>query len=1144
MLNNLKEFNLPELEEKVLEFWQKNNIFKKSLKGREGGSGFVFFEGPPTANGRPGVHHVLARVFKDVILRYKTMRGFFVLRRAGWDTQGLPVEIEIEKELGLKNRRDIEKFGIAEFNKKAKESVWKYKDEWEKLTERIGFWLDFKRAYVTYENKYLETLWWIFSQINKRGFLKKSYKTVPYCWRCQTPLSSHELGQPGAYREVKDPSVYVKFRLKAKKEKRKIKEYLLVWTTTPWTLSANVAVAINEKLNYKKFKVGGEYLWSANIPPAIDGVSAEETSSVSGKQLIGLSYEPFYKNKGKHQIIAAAFVSAEDGTGLVHIAPAFGEDDLEIMKGKMKEKDIPMTVDDEGRVIEGLPGAGKLVKEADKDILADLIKRNLLYYQTTIKHEYPFCWRCSKPLIYKARLSWFIEMSRLRNHLEKENKKINWVPEYVKEGRFGNWVKEAKDWAISRNRYWGTPLPIWECVKCGDNLVAGSLDDLNKNAYQKNNFYLLRHGEAEHNISGIMGGDKASLTEKGKRQIENLAKEIKGKKIDIIYCSPLLRTKQTCEIIKKHTKARAVVDERLREIEYGVFNGKTLAEYGDGFRDKLKDYFDRFNKGPDKGESWNDVKRRVADFFRDINKKNKNKNILIISHGDPLWLLEAAAYGWDEERALQERIDHSINVGELKELPVGNYPYDKEGSLDLHRPFVDDVKLKCLKCKGVMERVPDVADVWFDSGAMPFAQWHYPFENKEMIEYPADYICEAMDQTRGWFYTLLAIAVLLEKEAPFKNVISLGLIVDKHGQKMSKSKGNVVDPWDLLEKYGADVLRWYFYTVNQPGDVKKFNEADLGKVSRRFFSIIYNSYIFWEIYADKQNSEFRISNFELNNILDKWILARFNEVAQGVSICLDKYQIYEAAGEIEKLVDDLSRWYIRRSRNRFQHPKNKKELEEASQTLYFILSETAKFIAPFAPFFAESLYKSLNQGVSVHLEDWPKADKSMIDKDLLNQMAEVRRLASLALAKRAEMGIKVRQPLATLKIKNKNIKIKINEELLDILAEEVNVKKAVYDYKIKEVIELDTKITKKLRDEGLVRDLTRIVQGLRQKANLQPGEKIELFLQLPKKLEMIFKKEKSFKDDVGAKNIIFDKNGFGEAVSLDNYSIWVGIKKL
>lgn len=1104
MLKDLKKFSLPEIEEKVLKFWKENEVFKKSLRKNEGKKKFVFYEGPPTANGRPGTHHVLARVFKDIIIRYKTMRGYFVLRRAGWDTQGLPVEIEVEKELGLKSKQDIEKFGIARFNKKCKESVWKYKDEWERLTERIGFWLDFDNAYITYENRYLEKLWWIFKKIDERKLLKKFYKVVPYCMRCQTPLSSHELGQPGAYRLTKDPSVYIKFKLKAN-------EYLLVWTTTPWTLPANVAIAVNPKLTYIKYKVGKEYLWSANSLPDADG--AEEVGKMLGRKFVGKSYEPLYKNKGPHKVYAADFVSADEGTGLVHIAPAFGEDDLNLMRGKIKEKDIPVTVDERGRMADKLPGAGKFIKEADKDILSDLKKRNLLFHKETIKHEYPFCWRCSEPLIYLARLSWFIEMSKLRRDLLKANQKINWVPAHIKEGRFGNWLKEAKDWAISRDRYWGTPLPIWECGKCDEHLVIGGLDDLDKYAYRKNNYYIMRHGQSTHNLgekwlssSGKMD-KKSELTALGIEQAKESAKFLKDRKIDIVFCSPLQRTRQTCAVVGKEVKAKVIFDERLRELRFGIFDGKSNSEYHQYF----KGNWERLEKGPPKGESWLDLKKRMMEFFKEIHGKYNGKNILIISHGDPLWWLEAIILGLTDKEALEYVSTKGLmlKTGEVKALSVGGRPLNEEGELDFHRPFIDEIILKCPKCEKEMKRVKEIADVWFDSGSMPFASGEYP------ERFPADYICEAVDQTRGWFYTMLAVSVLLKEGASYKNVISLGLLVDKRGQKMSKTKGNAVDPWDLLDKYGTDALRWYFYTVNQPGDIKKFDEVDVGKVLRRVLMMLYNSYVFYETYSYKPEKEQKLKT---NNLLDKWVLARYNETVNKVTRNLDRYHIYEAARELEVLIDDLSRWYIRRSRKRFQQPE-KGDWEQASATLKYILGGISKLMAPFTPFFAESLYKSFN-GESVHIEDWPKADKvNKIDKVLLEQMAEIRKLASLALAKRAEVGIKVRQPLASLKVKNL-LTIK-DKNLLAILADEVNVKKVVEDKSIKDVVELDIKITPALKREGQLRELMRMVQGLRQEAGLEPKDKIVLIMKLPDDLKKLVITSKQFKKDINAQKITF-----------------------
>jgi len=1137
-----KNFSLSEIEEKVLKFWKENRIFEKSLAKnlKLKTKNFNFYEGPPTANGRPGIHHVLSRVFKDVVLRYKTMSGFYVPRRAGWDTHGLPVEIGVEKELGLKNKQDIEKFGIAEFNTRAKESVWKYKDEWEKLTERIGFWLDLKNPYITYENGYIEKLWEIFKKIGARGFLKQSYKVLPYCPRCQTTLSSHELGQPGVYKKTKDPSIYVKFEIR--NTKSETKNYLLVWTTTPWTLPANMAIAVNPKLIYTKYKIGNEYIWSYNPPPIDEGQKIEVVEKVSGKKLIGLKYKPLYPSKNlklktkNYNVLGAGFVSTEEGTGLVHIAPAFGEDDFNLMG----DSDILVTIDDLGRVAGDYPGSGKFIKEADKDIVADLEKRGLLWKKDAIEHEYPFCWRCGALLIYSARLSWFVQMSRLRRDLSRENKKINWIPEHIREGRFGEWLQEVKDWAISRDRYWGTPLPIWQCGEKHTEFI-GALNDLNKLRLNKNRIFIMRHGLAEHNLadaeiiaSGTQGM-KSPLTNEGRRQVIAGAKKLKN--MDVVFASPYLRAKETAEIVVKELggKIKIIADERLRELNTGIFNMRPVEEYKKFFSSPVEEFLKR----PPEGEHLNDVRKRTFDFLREINGRFNGKNILIVGHGDPLWVMEGAA----RHLSAEENLELSYPAfGEPKEIPFDNFPYDLDGNIDLHRPFIDDVFLRCLKCGEKMSRVKEIADVWFDSGAMPFAADYYP------KLYPADYICEGVDQTRGWFYTLLAVSVLLKKQSSYRNVIALGLVLDKNGQKMSKTKGNVVDPWLVIQKYGVDVLRWYFYTVNPPGESKNFDEAELAKTQRKFISLLYNSYVFYETYADKTSKSLKIKA-KSSNILDKWILARLDETFLDAKQFMDKYEIGEAARVLESFADDLSRWYIRRSRNQFQRG-------EPSPVLGHVLSEFSKAVAPFTPFFAEALYQSLKheagsmKHVSVHLEDWPLrrgSAQAKDDKKLLEQMAEVRRLASLALAKREEAGIKVRQPLALLRIKNDELRIKNDSELLDVLKDEINVKEVIFSGKLKEDIELDIKITAELKQEGLVREFARAAQGLRHDAGLRPKDAVFLIVQLPDELKRaVESNRKEILKKINAKEIKFGKSEKFDAeinTKIDGQEIWLGLRK-
>ena len=1135
MLKTSEEFNLAKVEEKVLQNWTKNQVFNK-LQARKAKKIFKFYEGPPYANGHPGIHHILSRVFKDIILRYKSMSGYSVPRRAGWDTHGLPIEIQVEKELGIKSKKEIEKLGVSLFNKKAREIIWKYLDEWERFTDRIGYWLDLKNAYVTYTNDYIESLWWIFKEIHKRGYLKESRKIVPYCPRCETPLSSHEMGQPGVYQLAKDPSVYIKFKLRAKSSKTK-NTYLLVWTTTPWTLPSNFAVAVDPQLTYTKYEIGDEYFWSYNPLPH-SHEEAEVVEKISGKKMIGWEYEPLYKTLSKqagkttkdkaYKVVGADFVQTGEGTGLVHISPAFGEDDFALLG----QVEFPVTIDNHGKVIEGLPGAGKFIKEADKDISADLVKRKLMYLETVIEHEYPFCWRCSTPLIYFAKVGWFFEVSRLRKKLMEENNKINWTPDYIKSGRMGEWLKEAKDWSISRDRYWGTPLPIWKCDDCEAHKVIGSFKELTDEAYHKNNFYIMRHGQAESNMKDVIaaGPEKGShiskLTEKGKAEALAAAKLLKKKNINVIFSSPYKRTMDTAGIVAKEIKGSVIADKRLREADSGTFNWGKVKEHKKFFRDPIEE----FTKAPPGGENLIQVKERVFDFVKDVNARYRGKNILIVGHGDPLWMLEAAVNNLSNEEALKLSY---IGVGEARQISFKNLPYNEEGEVDIHRPYVDEVYLKCDECGGSMKRISDVADVWFDSGAMPLASVHYPFENRKFIDsgegYPADYISEGIDQTRGWFYTLLTVAVLLGKPAAYKNVISLGLIRDKHGLKMSKSKGNVVNPWEMIDKYGVDAVRWYFYTVNPPAEPKNFDETELTKVTRQFFFTLYNSYVF---YASADAGKAKA------HIMDKWILARLNQTIETVTNNLNKYEIGGSAKAIAELVEDLSRWYIRRSRKR----------DGVKPVLGHVLTEISKLTAPFTPFFGDALYQSLGNSSSVHLAVWPKLNKKAIDKALIETMAEVRRLSTLALARRAELGIKVRQPLQSLKVKTANKKLKTYKDLLEVLKDEVNVKQIIFDDKLETEVEFDINITPALKEEGTLREFTRLVQDLRKKGGLMPKDKVSLFVDAEGANQSILQKNsKKFAKEVGAKTIAFRRSEKFNAEwigQVNNSPVWLALKKI
>lgn len=1189
------EVNFPELEKKILKFWQENRFFEKSIERRKRSPNFVFYEGPPTANGKPGIHHVLSRSYKDIVCRYKTMRGFKVLRKAGWDTHGLPVELEIEKKLGLKSKKEIEQYGISEFNKQCKRSVWEYKKDWEELTERIGFWIDLKHPYITYQPEYIETVWWILKKIYQKGLLYQDYRVSHYCPRCQTVLSSHEVSQ--GYKRVKEPAIYVKFPLKNQNSKNKT--YLLIWTTTPWTLPGNMAVAVSSKITYAKVKNNDEYLILSKERLKDCLISGKIVEEFKGKDLLGLEYIPPFKSKKFDKlektiwrVILGDFISLKEGTGLVHIAPAFGEEDFNVFQQQISISNfqISIPVNEEGKFkSEVKEWAGMFVKDADPLIIDNLKKRNLLFKKELYEHDYPFCWRCHSPLIYYAKKSWFIKTTAIKESLIKNNQKVNWIPSHLKEGRFGEWLREVNDWALSRERYWGTPLPVWICQKCGNHLVIGSIDELLKQKFSTNNYYLLRHGHSLRQVKNLTNcwpeKEKFPLTEKGKKEILKQAKNLKTKKIDLIFSSDLLRTKETAQIISKETGAKIIFDKRLREFDVGVFNGKKPQLTWNYLRRK-KNYL---KVKLLKGESLLDIQKRMYSFLKEVDDNYQEKNILVISHELPLTILIGTLNALPLEKVLEQRRAKKIKKiapGELKKIEFKKLPFNKEMELDLHRPYVDEVKFYCPKCATettqplaklsecanrdtmrFMKRVPEVIDCWFDSGSMPFAQAHWPFafanvqgvdlttqSYKKLIKkilFPADYISEAVDQTRGWFYTLLVVSTLLDFGPPYKNIISLSHVLDKKGEKMSKSKGNIVDPWYIAEKYGADASRWYFYTVNQPGDPKLFSEKDVEKVLRKFILTFWNCYGFFELYGFNKNSKLK---FQSQNLLDKWILSRLNNLIQTTTDKLQKYNITGAARGIESFViNDVSLWYIRRSRRRFQKPKTKKELKEASQTLRFLLLTLSKLTAPFIPFLSEEIYQRIKGSRlkiknSVHLEDWPKADKNLIDKKLEKEMEEVRKIVALTLAKRAKAKIKVRQPLQKLKIKK--LKFKIPKELANLIKEEANIKKIFIDPKIKKEIELDTTITPELKEEGIIKEIIRQIQEMRKAANLKPKDNILVYcFGRPELNGVLIKNKNVIMKEGRIKQFQIEKDeklsfDFQKNIKVDGENFYLAIKKL
>lgn len=1090
-----------ENEEKILQFWNDQNIFQKTLEKESPMGEYNFFEGPPTANGKPGIHHVAARSFKDIIPRYKTMRGFSVRRKAGWDTHGLPVELQVEKALGLKSKKEIEAYGIAEFNKQCKESVWLYKDEWEKLTARMGFWLDMKSPYVTYENSYIEALWNIMKKINDRGHLYKDFRVGPWCARCGTTLSSHELNQPGAYKDVKDLSVFAKFPIVGFD-----KAYFLAWTTTPWTLPGNVALAVGADIDYVEAKVGDEIYVVAKDLIAILPEGHEIIAEHKGSEMVGMKYEPLYpymknlvkdqdeKMEKAYQVYTADFVTTTDGTGIVHTAVMYGADDFEL--GTKIGLPKFHTVTEEGKFIAGTDFLeGRFVKEKNEkgeesvaiDIIKDLAGRGLLFKKEKYEHSYPHCWRCDTPLIYYARTSWYFAMSKLREQLLAANQKINWEPDHIKEGRFGEWLDGIKDWAISRDRYWGTPLPVWSTAS-GKNVVIGGIEDLKKYAKKSGNkYFVMRHGQAESNIThtwDFAGDPNNHLTEEGKKQVKISAEFLKDRHIDIIIHSPILRTTETAQLVAESIGFSGVlmIDDRLVEFQAGGdWQGKPISD----FLAQFKNYPKRFIKEDLPGENYRDIKKRVMGVLYDLENKHVGKNILIISHGSPILNMTIGVHGVLEQETPEnvEEIAYPKNA-EIRELDFVPLPHNENYELDFHKPYIDQVELELDKEK--LTRTPEVMDVWFDSGCMPMAQDHKLGEVMNFDPRPADYIAEGVDQTRGWFYTMHAIANMLHDNPTeaYKNVICMGLLMDANGQKMSKSKGNVIEPWEMFNKYGADVVRFWFYSVNQPGESKNFDEKLLDEANKKVFNILRNIISFYDMYAQESVD---VDPYTSTNVLDQWILALWNKTLATVIGGLDKYQPLEPARALRDFIGEFSTWYIRRSRDRFKSDDTA-DRGYALATTKYILEEIAKTMAPFTPFIAEEIWQKFGDSESVHLESYPIAKS--FDQEIITKMVALRDIVSKGLELRNKLGVKVRQPLALFKVK----KMDLNPEHYWIILDELNIKGMEVDTSIEEDVWFDAEITEELKNEGDMREFSRAIQEMRKNANLMPSDRVVVSL--------------------------------------------------
>uniref|UniRef100_A0A7C3MKW9 Isoleucine--tRNA ligase n=1 Tax=Dictyoglomus thermophilum TaxID=14 RepID=A0A7C3MKW9_DICTH len=965
--------NFPQMEEEIMKFWKDRDTFKKSLEIRKGSPRFNFYEGPPTANGKPHAGHVLPRIYKDLFPRYKTMQGYYVPRKAGWDTHGLPVELEVEKELGINSKQEIEKYGIEEFNKKCRESVFRYEREWRLFTERIGFWIDMDNPYITLSNDYIESVWWLLKKIWERGLLYKGYKIVPWCPRCETALSDHEVAQ--GYKETEDPSIFVKFKIKNQND-----TYFLAWTTTPWTLISNIALAVHPDEDYVKVKYNNEYyiLAEKRLTYVFPEGNYEIIEKYKGKDLEKTYYEPLFNflpiDKDSHYVVLGDFVTLEDGTGIVHIAPAFGDEDFQI--GKKYDLPFLQPVDQNGKFIKEVePWAGMFIKKADPLIIENLKNRGLLFKEEKYLHSYPFCWRCDTPLIYYARASWYIKTTAVKEDLLRNNQKINWYPEHIKEGRFGNWLANNIDWSLSRERYWGTPLPIWICESCG----------------------------------------------------------------------------------------------------------------------------------------------------------------------------------------------HQECIGSYKELGITDTK-----NFDPHKPYIDKITLKCPKCGGTMYRVPEVIDCWFDSGAMPVAQWHYPFENEEEFKasFPADFICEAIDQTRGWFYSLLAISTLVFNKPAYNNVLVTELVLDEKGEKMSKHKGNVVDPWLILNKYGADALRWYIFTVSPPWVPLRFSPDAVNEALKKFLLTLWNTVSFFSIYAEidgfdpTQNS---ISLETLEDVSDRWIISRLNSLILKVKDDMDKFNATSAARSIQSFViDDLSNWYIRLNRERFWKSEKDNDKWSAYTTTYTVIKELTKLLAPFIPFTTEKIYQEIVRVAekeapeSVHLCDYPQGEIKYIDPALEADMEIVRNIVTIGRMLRNQANIKIRQPLSKIWINTKGNKENL-EKLYKYIKQELNVNDVIFDNpEAKDNIlihqddnlqvGLDITITEDLLKKGILRELEHKIQMLRKEAKLDYADRIKFYYQgSPKIKEIIEENKEELSEEILAIEIHegeIPDTAYKKNIKVYDEEILVGFEKL
>ena len=1158
-------------EEEVLNYWREQDIFNKSLSKDAPNGDFVFYDGPPFATGLPHYGHILAGTIKDAIPRFWTMNGYRVARKWGWDCHGLPLENLIEKKLGLATKRDIEDYGVKNFNEAAREAVLEYRADWRYIIPRLGRFADMDNDYRTMDATYTESVWWVFSELNKKGLVYEGFKSMHLCPRCGTTLSNFEVNQ--GYKDIKDIAVTVKLPLVDEADTS-----LLVWTTTPWTLPGNFAAAVHKDVLYAKVKLGEEFVVLAKERlTQLDTSEYEVVEEFKGDKLVGRSYIPpfdFWQKKeieGKEnawKIYHADYVEVgAEGTGAVHLAPAYGEEDMALAK----EHNIPIAhhVDEEGKFMEFVEGFEcRLVKpkddddaeithlDADIEVVRALKERDVLLRKENITHSYPHCWRCDTPLLNYATTSWFVRVIDLKDKLVAENDKVQWVPEHVGKNRFGKWLEGARDWAVSRQRSWGAPLPIWRNPETKEYKVFGSLAELTSHSKKNgNSYFVMRHSEARSNVTGEIDSipdEQNPLTETGRSQSVEAANELKGKKIDLIFHSGMQRTRETAEIIAKELglgEESVIADTRITELQTGIgLEGKTWGDY-----ESLYDsYEEKFTKHIEGVENRFDVQKRAGQFLYEVDEKYQNKNILVVGHASSTLALRSAAEGASMKQAIELRKAGYLKNAEIVEMPFVPLPHNDNYELDFHRPYIDEYEV--FDEDGTqLERVKDVFDCWFESGSMPYGQHHYPFENKEEFGqlFPADFIAEGLDQTRGWFYSLIVLGTALFGHSPFKNVIVNGLVLAEDGRKMSKSLRNYPDPMDLVDKVGSDAVRYYLLSAPiMRGEDLNFSEKEVTELQRKNIGRLHNVLQMYEMFAD--NTE---ASSDSDNVLDRWIVSRLNQLVAESTEGFKNYELDKATRPITDFIDDLSVWYLRRSRDRLKGvrqsgglsqevasysevTKNNDNLnssckeDEADKklvlaTLRHVLKNLSLVMAPSMPFYADYLWRRIREESapeSVHLTTWPEVKD--FDPVVLGEMSLVREFVTAALEARTKAGIKVRQPLQKL-----TLNIEMEPQYAAVICNEVNVKEVIFNVDSNERVVLDVNITPELKMEGDARDFIRAVQEVRKEKGLQPSDRISLLVQTSTEGEAIVKNfEAEIKRVVGASSIDF---GVADSIEIE-----------